>query len=489
MTDKLKIGLMDLLTILLPGTILLLLFIPENLENIVSTLRIETAWQLVQDKDWLFVSVFIGAAYILGHFVYFLAARLDGLVYEKVKRIYWPEHNLLVAHILKRKIQLTGIEEKKVINAWKWSCAWLIANKPGIYSEVERYMAESKFFRSLVIVSVITFLSCLVNWRGWISLLLVIVICLLSLVRYLTQRQKSIEVAYHGIISTSKEPMKPEPDPEILAELESKLIYPDIKNNLKLGALQAIGINSSWYSDVKMILLAGWHSVSKFFYAIGLCLIPGFERLCQARTTGTSPVYKSVEMRWFTKKPKASIVNWFSKQAMEFRTATPRSDLYVNIPDQTGLTIKQREGNMEIKQRFGGKGTALITPQIPGYRERWTKWSLNTSKKSRLVKRIVKENKQGWIRVDKRRLGKKAVVGNDGTWNYYDMQEILEQGCQIEYTELKVNGETWYSFALEWFGQGKPYLDTQAIREIMGDEAFEFKDSMSYAGFLHQMHS
>ena len=108
-----------------------------------------------------------------------------------------------------------------------------------------------------------------------IRLLLFSLLLFFSLIRYLTRRQKSIETAYHGIITTLNEVLPSELDPVIYADLKKDVLYPNerlykkIQENNNKGGMM-VGVYKSFYSVVC------------FFYVIGLCLIPGFSYLTRS---------------------------------------------------------------------------------------------------------------------------------------------------------------------------------------------------------------
>ena len=88
MIEKFNLGLLDLLSILLPGGFL-----------------IGLGWQSGWLEDWTMLSgipegwasgaVFAASAYVLGHFIHMIASYLDELVFEKVKAKKWPDETLV----------------------------------------------------------------------------------------------------------------------------------------------------------------------------------------------------------------------------------------------------------------------------------------------------------------------------------------------------------------------------------------------------------
>lgn len=271
MLDKIKIGILDLLTILVPGGFLLFLLSDKLLDFAANT------WKgyPILSSPWIMFGVFFALAYILGHFIFFLGSFLDDLIYEKVRKIYWHDHAKLTSYVLMVKEKKTGITQRKVLSAWKWACAWLMANQPVIYSDVERLMAESKFFRSLIIVciaGIFVFPSDQITARMILGLAILI---FLSLIRYLTQRQKSLTAAYHGILTTSNVILPAEPDAAIYTDMKKEQIYPNEK------LFQIVKENDKKGKVLRPDKLA--YDLLKFLYCIGLCLIPFFSSIVRSK--------------------------------------------------------------------------------------------------------------------------------------------------------------------------------------------------------------
>lgn len=219
MAEGLKVYLLDILSILLPGALLLAILSKFYM------LREAFLYLFPSLDDSMNLAIYLGIAYMLGHFVFLLGSLLDGWIYENVQKVFWPDHTL-PAYVIQLKNEKTGFDNRNALNAFKWSCAWLMANKPEMYRTVERHIAESKFFRSNVIVlfiAVVVFVFIKSNTLlGTISLLLM----MLSLVRYLTQRHKSIDTAYQFVITASGEKFDSYPDQSILHELDKHMIRP-----------------------------------------------------------------------------------------------------------------------------------------------------------------------------------------------------------------------------------------------------------------------
>lgn len=226
MIDNLKVYILDILSILLPGALLMVV-----LSHFCSLNHAFLSVFPTRNEEWINVVVYMGAAYILGHFIFFVGSFLDDWIFENVKRVFWNDHGL-TAYVLALKKEKTGIDDRNILNAFKWSCASLLANHPGMYGVVERHIAESKFFRSLIVVLAIALVAYLVK-RDILLAAACILLIVFCLIRYLTQRQKSIDTAYEFII-TSADKTFPEPDGSILARLRANNIDPCARPNHEL---------------------------------------------------------------------------------------------------------------------------------------------------------------------------------------------------------------------------------------------------------------
>ena len=100
--------------------------------------------------------------------------------------------------------------------------------------------------------------------------------------------------------------------------------------------------------------------------------------------------------------------------------------------------IKWREGRLEIKSR---KNIEAHIKDIPGVIERWEKTGYSE----------VEEKSRKIIEVDKRRRQRRYVYHKGKIVNTSDAF-IQSNGCAAELTQLKVYGETFWTFSFEAFG-------------------------------------
>lgn len=86
------------------------------------------------------------------------------------------------------------------INAFQWSKIRLSETHPQELAAVQRFEADSKFFRSFTVVLLVLIMICAIV-RNWASALVCAVLLLLSLWRYVNQRFKATQQAYWSILA------------------------------------------------------------------------------------------------------------------------------------------------------------------------------------------------------------------------------------------------------------------------------------------------
>lgn len=194
MIEKFNLGLLDLLSILLPGGFLVGLAWQSGWIQ---------DWPMLQDipSGWTSGAIFASAAYVMGHYVYMLASYLDDFFFEKFKKWQWPD-DTLVKKVIQIKDSQIGEIDRNYYNAFKWSLAYLMQHQPMMYQAVEKHIAESKFFRSFALVLLFAGVWAFFQGRV-IEGVLSLVLTVLSLIRYATQRQKSLDSAYQYVISAN----------------------------------------------------------------------------------------------------------------------------------------------------------------------------------------------------------------------------------------------------------------------------------------------
>lgn len=197
------VGVIAFFSVLLPGALLtgtLLIAVGPALDPRVPRLFSSQAAQAV---------AFFTVAYTLGHLLFGLAAFVDGTVYDRYRLIRWPKSGdlaYLEASILRAeymgRCEQGGAEPIRTFN---WAKALLRLRAPNALADVERYEADSKFFRSLIIALPLCAILLVAGGgysRGGVAMMLAaaLVLSLLSFHRYADRRYKSAQWSYYYAI-------------------------------------------------------------------------------------------------------------------------------------------------------------------------------------------------------------------------------------------------------------------------------------------------
>jgi 8-oxo-dGTP pyrophosphatase MutT (NUDIX family) len=227
--QKFFIGLMDFFSILLPGALLTYLLMGEVGPVVLG----DRYAKLAGAEAW---AAFLFASYLFGHLVFLLGSWLDEfynwarrhtlntqitllarrgrLLPGHARALIWlvfkGERNLAVDRAATIKQQALGaLQAKDAINTFQWSKAWLNAESPSSLAVVQRFEADSKFFRSFTVV----LLLLLAAWpwqQHWplAGILVVLALLLLALWRYMEQRLKATNQAYWSVITLTAQASK-----------------------------------------------------------------------------------------------------------------------------------------------------------------------------------------------------------------------------------------------------------------------------------------
>lgn len=220
MTDNLNLSLLELLSVLLPGAVsVVLLDKITYVHDAVKYLLPEAG------VDWQQGIGYFAASYFLGYLIYVLSSPIDegfdwlkknavkgrkqkGITFQhKGKKcwawIFFPhieDTYLLLNRVLPYQLRDLGDIAPRPIDAYQYCYRRLMieGNAP-MFSEVDRYQATAKFFRSMAVVWVLGAVVLLFSTETdywWVPILLF----LLSLRIYLSRWQKALHVAYKNIL-------------------------------------------------------------------------------------------------------------------------------------------------------------------------------------------------------------------------------------------------------------------------------------------------
>lgn len=197
---------------------------------------------------------------------------------------------------------------------------------------------------------------------------------------------------------------------------------------------------------------------------------------------------KSKEIRWFTRHENETITKWFARQGLSFSSVPARKDYYLVALKNDDVFPKLREDRIEIKHRIGASQIYHLTTHAMGYFEEFVKWSFRLHQNDELAASIKRSDAFAgeWLEVRKARMGVKLTRDSNHTMKVHDIREIMDSGCQVEYTRITVKGQVWYSFNLEWFGNEFLELEPAFFDELLGSSVLRLEDSLGYGAFLHR---
>jgi hypothetical protein len=200
------VGVVDLFSVLLPGGFLmaaLVLVIPPSYGGFFAPLL------ATPQAQW---AAFIFCAYALGALLFLPASRLDHRFYDRYRKRTWPDkddHAYKLATALRGRVFPGPTEVDNPMNTFAWAQAVLLLHAPAAFAEVQRYEAESKFFRSLIIALPLSGFLVVLRSQAveqWVELLLALVLAGLCFLRYAERRHKSTEWAYRYVIALQMAP-------------------------------------------------------------------------------------------------------------------------------------------------------------------------------------------------------------------------------------------------------------------------------------------
>jgi 8-oxo-dGTP pyrophosphatase MutT (NUDIX family) len=220
--QKFFIGVVDFFAILMPGALVAYLGKDWAAHAVLG----QPSFPLQGAEAWL---VFFFASYLLGHFAFLLGAKLDDWLYNPLRKLtYWGQlqrlaknrplaprwlrkaaeskwlfgSNADAAVMQAQRIKARALQQLDAvgaINAFQWTKARLSRDHPPGLVTVQRFEADSKFFRSLAVV--LTVLAAILAFRGEpVPVLVCTGFLLAALWRYLDQRFKATQQAYWFLI-------------------------------------------------------------------------------------------------------------------------------------------------------------------------------------------------------------------------------------------------------------------------------------------------
>lgn len=188
--NEFYIGALDFFAILMPGAIVTAILSPFYSDLIFIPLSTEAS-------KW---TAFLISAYFVGHLVYLLGSYIDRF-YNLIRERMNPYGNESAYQCATRiRDLLVDESERKALNTFQWSRSVLVSTCSAAAEDVHRLEADSKFFRSLLVVCAMAaavFFARSRSVEGAVALALVVP----CFVRYYERRLKSTTQAYIHIIT------------------------------------------------------------------------------------------------------------------------------------------------------------------------------------------------------------------------------------------------------------------------------------------------
>lgn len=184
------VGMIDFFSVFLPGGMFTFVAYSKYKPFFLDVVPLEGS------QVWL---GFLFFSYLLGHIIYMIGSNLDQL-YEKRRKILKPYVNeLAFLRATDIKHQSLSGNESNSVNTFQWSTSVLTTLYPEAMNEINRLVADQKFFRSLVVA--IPLISLVLIFNS--DYLQAVVFCSLIIpcyMRYYDRRTKSTTRAYQYII-------------------------------------------------------------------------------------------------------------------------------------------------------------------------------------------------------------------------------------------------------------------------------------------------
>jgi hypothetical protein len=188
------VGVLDFFAILLPGAIATAILSPRIGHLVLGPL---VAVPASEAGKW---AAFLTCSYFLGHLIFLVGSYIDRF-YNTLRERLNPYGNES-AYQCATHIRDSMIEdaERKTLNTFQWARSVLITKCPAAAEDVHRLEADSKFFRSLLVVCALSSIVFFASGRmpESVAALVLVPPCF---ARYYERRLKSTTQAYIHIVT------------------------------------------------------------------------------------------------------------------------------------------------------------------------------------------------------------------------------------------------------------------------------------------------
>lgn len=197
----------------------------------------------------------------------------------------------------------------------------------------------------------------------------------------------------------------------------------------------------------------------------------------------------TTELRWFKlgTLPK-EIFQWFQQDQLgDLAPPEEREDVYLYTPGCEYMGIKLRQGRLEIKWRKAELGSLRFGEKVEGKVEKWGNWLCEDPTQQSFQPQDVVGKL--WISVKKKRSQRKYQVISGESIVAGSVNQSIDQGCNVELTQLSINSNDWWSLAFEAFGEDDYLSDnlkavtSDVFKNYQGLE-LQPQDSFAYPSWL-----
>jgi hypothetical protein len=196
--NEVFVGVVDIFAIILPGALLSLLVTDLARNHIFNGLILPHIQGDAQ--GW---AIFVFSSYFLGHFIFLLGSHLDWLYSLTYRKYKTRKGHKLLDCVMEIKKEQLGTDKLDITNAYKWARVNVEIQNAGASAQIGRLEADSKFFRSLIVILFITCFVLLLK-AAWAQLAVGVCLTALSFWRYFEQRWKFTTLTYEYFIALDR---------------------------------------------------------------------------------------------------------------------------------------------------------------------------------------------------------------------------------------------------------------------------------------------
>ena len=144
------IGVIEFFSVLLPGAVVTAVIRPTVAPLIFGARGFLPPFSN-PTQDWI---AFVVAAYLLGSVLFLCGSFLDSFLYDQLRKAAVPvDRDGLYHHATSIKERVLPSAVASEVNTFQWAKATLRLQSANAISEIERFEADSKFFRSLTVAA------------------------------------------------------------------------------------------------------------------------------------------------------------------------------------------------------------------------------------------------------------------------------------------------------------------------------------------------